>query len=680
MSKVKIIDKKSEKSIIGERDFLSKLKHPFIINMICAFQDYENLYLLMEFFSGGDLRYQFNSDHTFTENEIKFFISCLLLSLEYIHSNNIIHRDIKPENLVFDGKGYLHLTDFGIAKIINEQNISDTSGTPGYMAPEVIQGKNHSFPVDFFAIGVIGYELLIGHRPYRGKNRKEIKKMMSLGEDDILIKEEDNKDNEWSSQCINFINRCLRKNVEMRIGYHFGIKELKAHNWFNDLDWKKLYNKKLETSFIPKDEKNYDKKYCENNDQISNSTLERYKEYMRKDNYMKIFEGYTYFNNDVNNINTIENETVTRVSTISRVNKQETLDNINLNNGNIGNIFLGPNNYNNKMRSLNNEDIFDKNKILLDKKLFDDIHKKEASLFKAFMKDKASKKILVKKKDNYNTVDINKKIIIDETYNKITENESKETKKINKEKSENKNLYLKDIIDNKNELSPIKIYNNIGNNISIFNEKNNQNQNDRDINIDIKNNMKNNNTKEIKILNIIKNNNSSVNLLESRNMNTPRINIKNPRKIPLNIHNLSGKDSNYEKEYNFSKEKIKESLSSNNYLIYSKFLNKSKKNKISNNAFILPDIRHFNFRITNKKKIRHMYLNQNRIIENNNTNKENSHSKILEKFVFKHPLPNNNKKYEKIAEENYQKMETSKNNRTSLLKSQSSIFPIINNL
>ena len=677
MSKVKIIDKKSEKSIIGERDFLSKLKHPFIINMICAFQDYENLYLLMEFFSGGDLRYQFNSDHTFTENEIKFFISCLLLSLEYIHSNNIIHRDIKPENLVFDGKGYLHLTDFGIAKIINEQNISDTSGTPGYMAPEVIQGKNHSFPVDFFAIGVIGYELLIGHRPYRGKNRKEIKKMMSLGEDDILIKEEDNKDNEWSSQCINFINRCLRKNVEMRIGYHFGIKELKAHNWFNDLDWKKLYNKKLETSFIPKDEKNYDKKYCENNDQISNSTLERYKEYMRKDNYMKIFEGYTYFNNDVNNINTIENETVTRVSTISRVNKQETLDNINLNNGNI---FLGPNNYTNKMRSLNNEDIFDKNKILLDKKLFDDIHKKEASLFKAFMKDKASKKILVKKKDNYNTVDINKKVIIDETYNKITENESKETKKINKEKSENKNLYLKDIIDNKNELSPIKIYNNIGNNINIFNEINNQNQNDRDINIDIKNNMKNNNTKEIKILNIIKNNNSSVNLLESRNMNIPRINIKNPRKIPLNIHNLSGKDSNYEKEYNFSKGKIKESFSSNNYLIYSKFLNKSKKNKISNNAFILPDIRHFNFRITNKKKIRHMYLNQNRIIENNNTNKENSHSKILEKFVFKHPLPNNNKKYEKIAEENYQKMETSKNNRTSLLKSQSSIFPIINNL
>ena len=190
------------------------------------------------------------------------------------------------------------------------------------MAPEVIQGKNHSFPVDFFAIGVIGYELLIGHRPYRGKNRKEIKKLMALNEKDILIDEEDNKNKLWSNQCINFINRCLKKNIEMRIGYHFGIKELKVHNWFNNLDWDKLYNKNLENSFIPKDELNFDKKYCENIDKISNETFERYKEYMRKDDYTKIFEGFTFFNNE-NTVNTLENETITRVST--RTNKQEIL-------------------------------------------------------------------------------------------------------------------------------------------------------------------------------------------------------------------------------------------------------------------------------------------------------------------------------------------------------------------
>ena len=139
MSKVKIIDKKSEKSILDERDLLSKLKHPFIINMLCAFQDYENLYLVMDLLTGGDLRYHYNSNHIFSEKEIQFFISCLILSLEYIHENNIIHRDIKPENLIYDEKGYVRLTDFGIAKIKKEIN-NDTSGTPGYMAPEVLLG------------------------------------------------------------------------------------------------------------------------------------------------------------------------------------------------------------------------------------------------------------------------------------------------------------------------------------------------------------------------------------------------------------------------------------------------------------------------------------------------------------------------------------------------------------
>ena len=96
---------------------------------------------------------------------------------------------------------------------------------------------------------------------------------------------------------------------------------------------------------------------------------------------------------------------------------------------------------------------------------------------------------------------------------------------------------------------------------------------------------------------------------------------------------------------------------------------------MSNNAFILPDIRQFNFRISNKKKIRHMYFNQNRIIENNNSSsKDNKHSKILDKFIFKYPL-SNNKKHEKI-EETYQQI----NNNGKMIKSQSSIFPLINNL
>lgn len=164
MKKVKVIDKKSETSILYERELLCKLNSPFIVNMHLCFQDHDNLYLLMDFLSGGDLRYHICKYRKFTEKQSKFFISNIILGLEYIHSKKIIHRDIKPENLVLDENGYVRITDFGIAKFFNKDkdNKNETSGTPGYMSPEVIRCMNHGYPVDYFAIGIIGYELMIG--------------------------------------------------------------------------------------------------------------------------------------------------------------------------------------------------------------------------------------------------------------------------------------------------------------------------------------------------------------------------------------------------------------------------------------------------------------------------------------------------------------------------------------
>lgn len=98
----------------------------------------------------------------FTSESIEFFIACIVNGLEYIHSNGIIHRDIKPENLVFDSEGYLRTTDFGIARIWTPQNAHDTSGTPGYMAPEVMCRQNHGVAADYFAVGVIAYECMLG--------------------------------------------------------------------------------------------------------------------------------------------------------------------------------------------------------------------------------------------------------------------------------------------------------------------------------------------------------------------------------------------------------------------------------------------------------------------------------------------------------------------------------------
>ncbi len=95
-------------------------------------------------------------------NKKGFFVACLLLGLEYIHSNNVLHRDIKPENLVLDERGYVRITDFGIAKVYQKENSSETSGTPGYMSPEVMCAQNHNIAVDYFAVGVIAYEFMNG--------------------------------------------------------------------------------------------------------------------------------------------------------------------------------------------------------------------------------------------------------------------------------------------------------------------------------------------------------------------------------------------------------------------------------------------------------------------------------------------------------------------------------------
>eukprot|EP00344_Euplotes_crassus_P007690 CAMPEP_0197010312 /NCGR_PEP_ID=MMETSP1380-20130617/53742_1 /TAXON_ID=5936 /ORGANISM="Euplotes crassus, Strain CT5" /LENGTH=106 /DNA_ID=CAMNT_0042432157 /DNA_START=254 /DNA_END=574 /DNA_ORIENTATION=- len=103
-----------------------------------AFQDRENLFVILDHLDGGDMRYHISWKKKFTEEQTKFFMSNIIIALEYIHNLGVIHRDIKPENLVFDSNGYMRIIDFGIARVLAQENHKDTSGTPGYMAPEVM--------------------------------------------------------------------------------------------------------------------------------------------------------------------------------------------------------------------------------------------------------------------------------------------------------------------------------------------------------------------------------------------------------------------------------------------------------------------------------------------------------------------------------------------------------------
>lgn len=164
---------------------------------------------------------------------------------------------------MFDENGYLKLTDFGIARewIPNTDNSNETSGTPGYMAPEVMCKNNHGIAADYFAVGVIAWECMFGRRPYQGKSRKEIR-------DAILAKQAHIKKNEvpdgWDIEAADFINKCLQRKASNRLG-HNGNLEVKQHPWFKDFDWSSLQEGRLVASYIPSNENdNFDKNHVNN--------------------------------------------------------------------------------------------------------------------------------------------------------------------------------------------------------------------------------------------------------------------------------------------------------------------------------------------------------------------------------------------------------------------------------
>ena len=294
ISKVKAFINNSLDSIISENNILKKLRYSLIVNLYYSFHDKENLYLILDYMPGGDLRYYISNHTYFEESQIKFFISCIILSINYIHKNRIIHRDLKPENLLFDSEGYLHITDFGISKEIKEGLIiNDLSGTPGYISPEVIIGKPQNEVSDFFSIGIITYELIFGKRPFEGKNKKEIADNMLNTRINL---EGNNISKHFSLEVTDFINRLLKRKNNQRLGSR-GIEEIKNHKWLEDVDWQGIEEKNIDLTnlpFIPV-LKDHDKNILENpND---NKKIKKYKNILEKLNRESYFINF-YFNFD----------------------------------------------------------------------------------------------------------------------------------------------------------------------------------------------------------------------------------------------------------------------------------------------------------------------------------------------------------------------------------------------
>ena len=502
MSKVKIIDRRSEISIINERNFLSKLNNPFIVNMYFAFQDFSNLYLVMDLLTGGDLRYQIVRHKTFNEIQTKFFLANIILGLEYIHSKNIIHRDIKPENLVMENTGYVRITDFGVAKINMKDNSSETSGTPGYMAPEVLFVQNHSFPCDFFAIGVIGFEFMLGVRPYLGRSRQEIKEVVFNFQ--AKIYDEDIPEN-WSKESVDFINKLLLRKPNKRLGYKNGINELKKHIWFKDIDWEKLEKKEVEAPFLPdKNSENFDKEYCEEIDNVSEETIERYRQYIADELFPDVFQGYTFCNWDVGEHLLIERHKQFKYK--NKNIKKEYISKTHMINNNSNNFSSSHSNNTNFENMFKNNDSINNHKVL------------------------SNSPSNIRKNNNKLNIEINN-------------NNNNLIKNKNISKSE-RNIQSKNIINKERALSYNKINKNLFNN----NKNNNMRYNFEVLNKKIK---KSSSLNEINPKNIFNKSSSTI-----KNKNNNNLNIKKPSIIEININNIK-KGKNLKEELMKKPNKIK---------------------------------------------------------------------------------------------------------------------------
>ena len=279
---------------MNEKNLLSQLNNEFIVNMINSFQDNDNLYLVMDLLLGGDLRYHLTKGIKFNEKQLQFILACTIQGLEYLHENKILHKDIKPENLVFDSNGYIHITDLGISKIYKPANASENSGTPVYMAPEVLFNKNHDYSVDFYALGVVGYEIIMGKRPFVGCEKRELRS-------EILSKQPKIEENEipegWSDKIIDFINQLIQRKPSQRLG-HNGILEIKYHDWFYDFNWYILSLQKMKPNFIPPSgENNFTVDI--DSEEIGKETELLYEKIRRDKDYLKFFEDYSFQKSDI---------------------------------------------------------------------------------------------------------------------------------------------------------------------------------------------------------------------------------------------------------------------------------------------------------------------------------------------------------------------------------------------
>eukprot|EP00466_Bigelowiella_natans_P015116 jgi/Bigna1/33336/e_gw1.2.24.1 len=228
-----------------ERKVLENITHPFIVSLRYAFQTEHRLYMVLDYFTGGELFYHLKHGGRFKLERGRFYCAELTCAIEHLHANDVIYRDLKPENVLLDAEGHVRLTDFGLSKdCLKGDTLTHTfCGTPEYLAPEVIQSKPYNKTVDWWSLGTMTYEMICGLPPFYSTN---VHKMYTK-----ILMAKLKFPNHLPEEARNFLGGLLDRDPKKRLGAKSG-KEVKEHKFFDGIDFGKLLKKEIEPPFKPK--------------------------------------------------------------------------------------------------------------------------------------------------------------------------------------------------------------------------------------------------------------------------------------------------------------------------------------------------------------------------------------------------------------------------------------------
>ncbi|KAN0062723.1 cAMP-dependent protein kinase catalytic subunit [Thecaphora frezii] len=245
LRKDQVVKMKQVEHTNSERAVLSIVRHPFLVNLWGTFKDPTFLYMVMDYVPGGELFTLLRKSLRFPHPVAKFYTAEVALAIDYLHQNNIVYRDLKPENILLGADGHLKITDFGFAKYVPDVTWT-LCGTPDYLAPEIVSSKGYNKSVDWWALGVLLYEMLAGHPPFFTEDGNPIK----LYEKIIACKVR--YPPYFEAGVKDLLKSLLTADLSKRFGnLHRGSKDIFEHLWFAEVDWDRLYRRDIPAPYLP---------------------------------------------------------------------------------------------------------------------------------------------------------------------------------------------------------------------------------------------------------------------------------------------------------------------------------------------------------------------------------------------------------------------------------------------